>query len=152
MAMVAMSKEMKELIGEHEAIKAYMETLTKTAESLVAQPALAKDRLWNYRCGLYDFKDAIWYHLEIDERVFRSLFGDAYQEDPIEEHREIQQLVEDMIALANSAVVERMKQEELNRYCNQIGTAFKKICELIELHIAKENAILQRVQDALNHR
>jgi hypothetical protein len=152
MAVGAMSRELKELIGEHEAILAYMETLTKTAENLAAQPALARDRLWNYRHGLYDFKDAIWYHLEIDERVFKSLFGDAYQEDPIEEHRQIQQLVEDMISLANNAFIDRMGQEELNQYCAKIGTAFKKICELIELHIAKENTILQRVQDALNHR
>ena len=149
--MGAMSKEMKELIGEHQAIMAYMQTLSKTAEKLAAQPAAAKEQLWKYRYGLYDFKDALWYHLEIDERVFKSLFGDAYLEDPIEEHREIQQLVDDMIALADDAAIEKMGQEELNQYCIKIGTAFKKICKLIELHIAKENAILEGVQATLNH-
>lgn len=142
---------MKELMGEHEAIKAYMQSLMKSAENLNAQPARAKDRLWNYRYRLYDFKDAIWYHLEIDERVFKSLFGDAYQEDPVEEHREIQQLVNDMIALADSAIIEKLEQAQLHQYCGKLGKAFDRICKLIELHIAKENAILERVQKALNN-
>ena len=143
---------LKELIGEHEAIKAYMQTLTRSAENLTARQEGASERLCNYRYGLYDFKDAIWYHLEIDERVFKSLFGDSYTEDPVEEHREIQQLVEDTIALADSAVIENLGLEELNQHCANIGSAFKKICKLIELHIAKENTILERVQNALNHR
>jgi hypothetical protein len=142
---------MKELIGEHEAILAYMQSLTKAAENLAAQPGKANERIWNYRCRLYDFKDAVWYHLEIDERIFKTLLGDVYVEDPIEEHQEIQRLVNDMILLADNAVIENLGQEELNLYCASLGSAFKKICKLIELHIAKENTILERVQNALNH-
>jgi hypothetical protein len=142
---------MKELIGEHEAIIAYMQSLTKSAEDLVARPGNANERIWNYRQRLYDFKDAIWYHLEIDERILKSLLGDTYLEDPIEEHQEIQRLVNDMILLADNAVIENLGQEELGLYCESLGNAFEKICKLIELHIAKENAILERVQKALNH-
>ncbi len=145
-------EEMKELIGEHEAIIAHMQSLTKSAENLAAQPAPAKERIWNYRYRLYDFKDAIWYHLEIDERVFKSLLGDAYPEAPVEEHQEIQQLVNDMIMLADNAVIEKLEQAQLSEYCARLGTAFDRICKLIELHIAKENAILQRLQNALNNR
>ena len=141
---------MKELMGEHEAIMAHMQSLTKSVANLAAQPA--KERILNYRYRLYDFKDAIWYHLEIDERIFKSLFGDAYLEDPIEEHREIQRLVNDMISLADNAAIENLGQEELNQYCASLERAFSKICKLIELHIAKENAILERVQHALNNR
>jgi hypothetical protein len=148
--MGAMSKEMKELIGEHDAIKAYMQSLMKSAEKLAAQPAQAKERLCNYCYALYDFKDAIWYHLEVDEKVFKSLLGDAYPEDPVEEHREIQQLVSDVIALADNAAIAKLEQERLNEYCAKLGEAFDRICKLIELHIAGENAILERVQDALN--
>jgi hypothetical protein len=151
MAMVALNKEMKELIGEHEAIIAHMQSLTRSASALAARPDCARDQLWSYRQRLYDFKDAIWYHLEIDERIFKSLFGDSYAEDPIEEHREIQQLVNDMILLADSAAIDNLDQEELCRYCASLENAFRKICKLIELHIAKENAILERVQNALNH-
>lgn len=149
--MGAMSKEMKELIGEHEAIMAYMQSLTRSAENLVVQPTRARERLWNYRQGLYDFKDAIWFHLVIDERIFKSLFGDAYLGDPVEEHKEIQRMVNEMITMADNAIIEKLRQEELNQFCGNLGTAFKKICKLIELHMAKENTILERVQQALNH-
>ena len=142
---------MKELVGEHEAIIVYMQSLMKSAASLAAQSVPAKDRIWNYRYRLYDFKDAVWYHLEVDERIFKTLLGDTYMEDPIEEHREIQRLVNDMIAMADNTLVEKMGQEELNLYCASLGNAFGKICKLIELHIARENAILERVQKALNH-
>jgi hypothetical protein len=147
MVMGVMTRETKELIGEHEAIKAHMQFLAKSAAKLSAQPAPAKERIWNYCCSLYDFKDAIWNHLEIDEKVFKSLFGKAY----VEEHREIQQLVNEMISLADNAVIARLEQTQLNEYCNKLGLAFDRICKLVELHIAKENAILEQVQDALNH-
>jgi hypothetical protein len=142
---------MKELMGEHEAIMVYMHSLTKSAEGLVVQPARAKERLWNYRQRLYDFKDAIWYHLELDERIFKSVLGDAFVEDPVEEHQEIQRLVNDMILMADNTIVDNMGQEELDLYCSSLGEAFRKICQLIELHIARENSILERVQKALNH-
>ena len=150
--MNAMSKEMKELLGEHEAIMAYMQFLTRSAEKLAEQPAPARERIWNYLCALNDFKDAVWYHLEVDERVFKALLGDAYPEAPIEEHEEIQRLVTEMIALADNAVIEKLEQDQLNQYCTQLGKAYDKICKLIGLHIAKENATLERVQKALNHR
>ena len=148
--MGTVSKEMKELVGEHEAILAYMKTMTRSAENLAAQPSCEKERLWNYRQTLYDFRDAIWFHLDVDERVFKTLLGEAYREDPTEEHEEIQRLVNDMICLAENTTIENYSQDELDRFCCHLGEAFKKICKLIELHIARENAIIERVQKALN--
>jgi hypothetical protein len=150
-AMSTMSKEMKELIGEHEAILVHMGALTRTADTLITQPARARERVWDYRQRLYDFKDAIWYHLDVDERIFKTLFGDAFLEDPTEEHQEIQRLVNDMIAIADNTNVEKLEPEELNQFCDKLGAAFKKVCKLIEVHIARENAILERVQKALNN-
>jgi hypothetical protein len=150
-AMKTSREDMKELIGEHEAIMAYMQSLTKSAEGLAAQSGKAKERIWSYRQRLYDFKDAIWFHLEVDERIFKTLLGNDYAEDPIEEHREIQRLINDMILLADNAAIEKLGPDELNQYCCSLGKAFGKLCKLLELHIAKENAILERVQNALNH-
>jgi hypothetical protein len=149
--MGTISKETKELIGEHEAIIAYMQFLAKSAARLSAHPAPAKEKVWNYCCNLYDFKDAIWRHLEIDEKVLQSILGDNYGKDNIDEHREIRYLSEEMIVLADNAVISRLEQEQLNEYCGKLGSAFDKICKLVEIHIAKENAILERVQDTLNH-
>ncbi len=150
--MNATKEAMKELIGEHEAIMAYMQSLTRSAQNLIASPANVNEKISNYRCRLYDFRDAIWRHLEIDERIFRSVLGDSFAEDPVEEHQEIQRLVNDMISLADNAVIEKLGNEELNLYCASLANAFGKICNLIELHMAKENTILERVQQAMNHR
>ena len=149
--MGVMNKEMKELMGEHEAILAHMGALTRSADKLIAQPASARERAWDYRQRLYDFKDAIWYHLDVDERIFKSLFGDAFLEDPTDEHQEIQRLVNDMIKMADNTNIEKLEPEELNQFCDKLGTAFKKACKLIEVHIARENTILERVQKTLNN-
>jgi len=144
-------KEMRELIGEHEALMAYMQTLTKTAERLAAPESGAGERLWNYRYCLHDFKDAILFHLDVDDRVFKSVLGVNYIiEDPAEEHREIQRMLDDMIATADSAAIDKLRQEDMCRFCDQLGLAFKKVAKLIELHIARENAILDKVQKTLN--
>jgi len=150
--MSVLSREMKELIGEHEALIAYMQFLAKSAAKLSEQPVPAKEKVWNYCCNLYDFKDAIWSHLETDEKVLKAVLGDNYGEDNINEHREIHDLVEQLTSLADNSVISRLEKQQLNEYCAQLGSAFDKICKLVELHIARENAILERVQDALNHR
>jgi hemerythrin-like domain-containing protein len=150
--MSVISKETKELIGEHEALIAYMRFLEKSAAKLSEQPVPAKEKVWNYCCNLYDFKDAIWKHLEVDEKVFKAILGDNYSENNADEHHEIRNLIEQMISLADNSVVSGLEQEQLNDYCSKLGSAFDKICKLVELHIAKENAILERVQDTLNNR
>jgi hypothetical protein len=149
--MGTMSKELKELIGEHEAIIAYMQFLEKSAARLSAPPAPAKERVWNYCCNLYDFRDAIWNHLEIDEKVLRAILGNNYGQDDINEHLDIKNLTEELLLLADNTVIYRLEQAQLNEYCARLGSAFDKICKLVELHIAKENAILERVHDTLNH-
>jgi hypothetical protein len=144
-------KEMRELMGEHEALMVYMKTLTRTAESLAAPVSGARERLWNYRYCLHDFQDAISFHMDIDDRVFKSILGVNYIiEDPTEEHREIQRLLNEMVAMADNAVIDKLCQEEMGEFCDRLGLAFKKAVKLIELHIARENGILERVQKALN--
>jgi len=94
----------------------------------------------------------MWYHLEVDGRVFRSFFGNSCNEDLVEEHREIQQLIDDMIMLVDSAVIEKLGTEALSQYCAGLEQAFGKICKLLEVHITRENAILEQAQQALNQK
>jgi hypothetical protein len=151
MAMQTSREVAQELIGEHKAILAYMGSLVKSGKNLASQPAKDKERIWNYCCRLYDFKDAIWSHLEIDERLYKSLSGDVYFDNPVREHQEIQRLVNEMITQVENTAIDKLDPAALDRHCESIGNAFDKTCKLIELHIAKENAILERVQTALNH-
>jgi len=140
--------EIKRLLGEHEGLRAHMKSLIKSRGYLAPQELQVKQRLWNYRYGLYDFKDAIKYHQELDERIFKSLPVDISPKNPIEEHAEIQKVIDEAIVLSESATIDRLDQEELNEFSLKIGVAFNKIYELIEMHIIEENAILEK---ALKH-
>jgi hypothetical protein len=142
--MVVTSGEIKELLGEHEGIKTHLRFLVKSRENLEAEDYRAKERLWAYRCGLYDFRDAIQFHIELDERIFQALSGDTSSEESQKEHVQIQRVVDELIRLADSAVIERLEPEELQIYTEKIGLAFAKTRDLIEAHIAVENAILER--------
>jgi hypothetical protein len=151
MAMNASLEATKELIGEHEALMVYMDSLAKSVRDMAVESLPARDKLRNYLYRLYDFKDAVWYHLEVDERIFKSILGNAHLEDPIEEHQEIRKLVHDIITLADNTIIDNLSKEQMNEFCARLGSAFERICKLIALHITRENAILERVQRSLIH-
>ena len=145
--MVVTGGEIKELLGEHEGIRSHLRFLLKSCVNLAIQDIRTKERLCAYRCGLYDFRDAIQFHIELDERVFQTFSVDFSTKVPVEEHREILRVINELILLADSAVIERLGLEELQLFTEKIGLAFSKIYDLIEAHIAVENAILK---EALN--
>jgi hypothetical protein len=134
--------EIKGLMGEHEGLRAHMRFLIKSRERMMTQDIQVKERIWSYRCGLYDFRDAVRYHLEVDERIFKSLPSSVSLKEPSKEHDEIQRVINELIALAESTVIDKLGQEDLYQFALKIGLAFSKIYELIDAHINKENAIL----------
>jgi hypothetical protein len=141
----------EELIGEHQAICAYMQSLSRSAEKLAGDPDGANQRIWSYRQKLYDFRDVIWYHHEFDERIFKALLGADFTEDSPAEHSEIQRLINEMISLADDTIVDRMDWSEVDHYCGDLELALTKIRKMIELHISRENAIIDRVQRSTKH-
>jgi hypothetical protein len=147
--MVVTGGEIRDLLGEHEGIRSQLNFLVKSQEKLSTQGIKVKERLWAYRCGLYDFQDIIRFHIEVDERIFQALFGDSSPKNSREEHREIQQVINELIEAADSAAIEKLGPEELQCYAEKIGLAFDKTRDLIEAHIAVENAILQKALEKL---
>jgi hypothetical protein len=147
--MVVTGGEIRDLLGEHEGIRSQLNFLVKSQEKLSTQDIKTKERLWAYRCGLYDFQDIIRFHIEVDERIFQALFGDSSPKKSREEHREIQKVINELIDAADSVVIEKLGTGELLRYTEKIGLAFSKTRDLIEAHIAVENAILQKALEKL---
>jgi hypothetical protein len=141
--MVVTGGDIKELLGEHEGIRTHLRFLVKSRENLAIEDIHARERLWAYRCGLYDFRDAVQFHIELDERIFQALPGGISLINSAEEHREIQMVIDELIRFADSAVIERLGPEELQQYTVKIGLAFCKTHDLIEAHIARENAVLE---------
>jgi hypothetical protein len=135
--------EIRDLLGEHQGISYQLNFLLKSRDKLATEDTSAKERLWAYRCGLYDFRDAIQFHIELDERIMQAFLDDISLKSSKEEHREIHKVIDELIRLADSAVIETLEPEELHNYAEKIGLAFGKTCDLIEAHMAAENAVLQ---------
>ena len=144
--MTASSKEIAGLMGEHEAIRAHMKFLINSLTSMAAPSSQVKDLLWSYRLGLYDFRDGIRLHIDLDERIFKALAGSASVAATMQEHENIRKQVDEAIHLADSAVNDKLVQEELKQHALKIREAFNRICALIEAHTATEDRLLKTVQ------
>jgi hypothetical protein len=143
--MATNKKEIAGLMGEHQAIRAHMKFLINSLTSMAAPSSQIKDLLWSYRMGLYDFRDGIRLHIDLDERIFKALPGSTSVAATMKEHQEIQKQVDEAIHLADSSVNDKLAQAELKQYASQIREAFDRICALIEAHTATEDRLLKTV-------
>jgi hypothetical protein len=125
-----------------------MKFLTDSLCGLAGRSVQSKDQLWSYRWALYDFRDGIQRHIELNERIFGTLLGNTSVEETMREHKEIQKQADGIIRLADAAESE-LGQEELNKRALDIREAFTRICELIKAHTAKEDELLKLVQKNL---
>ena len=147
--MAANENEMTGLMREHEAVRAHMKFLTDSLSSLTTQSTQVKDRIRSYRWGLHDLRDGIRRHIELDERIFKTLPGNTSVEEAMREHEEIRKQVDDATRLADNAVENELCQEELNQRALNIREAFNRMRKLIEAHTAKEDRLLKLAQKDL---
>ncbi len=141
--MAADSKEVTRLLGEHEVLRAQMKFLADSLERLNAKSMPVKERIWKYRMGLYDFREAMQKHIELDERIFESLLGGPLVEKTMKEHARIRKLVDDAIRLTEKEVAGKLGEEELQQLALNIKKAFGLIQKLIAAHMAKEDELLK---------
>lgn len=126
-----------------------MKFLADSLNSLATQSIQAKDRIRGYRWALYDLRDGIRRHIELDKCIFETLLGSTSMEDLTEEHKEIQKQMDGAVWLVDSAVADELVQEELNQCASNIREAVNGICGLIQAHTAKEDRLLKLVQKDL---
>ncbi len=144
--MAATENEIKGLMREHEAVRAHMKFLSDLLNSLTTQSTQVKDRIQSYRLGLHDLRDGIQRHIELDERIFKTLPGNTSVEETMREHEEIRKQGDDTARLADNAVENELCQEELNQCVLNVREAFNRMRRLIEAHTAKEDRLLKLVQ------
>lgn len=151
--MAATNQEITDLMQEHEIIRAHMKFLINSLSSLVAQSSQGtaqstqlKDRITLYCWPLYDFREGIRRHIDLDERIFETLLGSISIENITGEHETIKKQLDDAIRLAENAIYNELHRGELNKCALDIGEAVKMICESIGAHIAEEDRLLKQVQ------
>jgi starch phosphorylase len=146
MRALPVNTRMEDLTWEHETIRKHIKFLTEKLSGFAAEPAQLKDQITLYRWSLYDFREAIRRHIEVDERLFENLMESTPVEDLIEEHETIRKQLDKAISLAENAVYNKLSQEELNKCASGIRQTVSTICESIGVHTAKEDRILKQVR------
>jgi hemerythrin-like domain-containing protein len=146
-------KEIGDLLRQHEAIRAHMKFLTRALKKLTAQshqgdPAATrktelKEHIKLYRWSLYDFREAIRRHIEMDDRIFNVLLDTHLSEEMDRGHEEISRRIDKVIGLAEEAVYNNLGRKELNRSAAEIKEAVKQLCNYCESHIALEDSVLE---------
>jgi hemerythrin-like domain-containing protein len=146
--MEATRKEIWDLLRQHEAIRAHMKFLARTLKKLTVQshrgtPADLKDYITLYRWSLYDFREAIKRHIEMDDRIFASLLTGNMSAEMDLGHEDITRRIDAVIELAENAVYHELNRQEINRSAADIKLAVRTLCDTCQAHIAREDAILE---------
>jgi hemerythrin-like domain-containing protein len=146
-------KEILALLREHEAIRAHMKFLTRALKKLTAQShegtaADLKERITLYRWSLYDFREAVHRHIEMDDRIFNVLVNQGVSTEMDRGHQEITRRLDDIIDLAENAVYNTLSLPELNKSAEDIKEAVKALCDICQAHIATEDSILKPAFEA----
>jgi hypothetical protein len=143
-------KDMTELIQQHQAIKAHMGFLTKSLKKLTNQShtermtsTQLKEQITLYRWSLYDFREAIRRHIELDEHIFQKLLNHGSIEDLSKEHEEIQNKINDVITHTENAVYSKLGNRELYQSAKTIKEEVKSVCKVCQSHMAEEDSLLQ---------
>jgi hypothetical protein len=147
--MTAKEKEMNDLFGQHDAIRAQMRFLASSLIELSGQldskkkPVRLKEWLQNYCYALHDLRDGVRDHIELDERIFKALSIDVKNKRLSSEHNTIKQQIDQAVQLTEEAINAVMNVEELHQRASEIKTIVEKVRKLIDTHTAKEDELLK---------
>ena len=135
---------------QHQAIHAQMKYLIKALPLLSKQPCQImgystnlKDQMARYRWSLYDFKEAVRNHSELDERIFRN---SRFNKEISKEHQEIREQIDTAVSLSEDATNNKLAHEDLINYSEKINMLVKEIWKTMEQHMAKEDNLLKQPQ------
>jgi hypothetical protein len=146
--MTTSDSEISNLVQQHQAVQAHMKFLINAVSRLYSQSVQEmpdstslKNRITLYRWSLYDFKEAIQRHIELDKRIF---LGGRSTEGILREHQGILEQINNAIELAENAADNKTSREALNVYLIKIIMAVNTICETIGLHMTKEDELVRQ--------
>ena len=135
----------QELAWEHEAIKKQIQFLTDSLSGVgeqsckgAAQQLSLKEQITLYRWSLYDFRETLKRHIELDERFFDKRSGATLSKQLLAEHETLKTQLDEAISLAEDATYNNLSQDELTKCALKIRQTVDRMFSLIESHIAVE--------------
>lgn len=148
--MTSKDNNVKDLFGQHEAIRAQMKFLTESLEKMVIHPDSGEkerdriiEQIQSYRHTLRDLRAGVLDHIALDERIFGIRSSKVSKKSLAKEHEDIKQQIDHVIQLADEAIEHELSGAELNRRASEITQVVNRIRELIRVHTAKEDKLLK---------
>jgi hypothetical protein len=142
--MVVAEKEKKRLLEDRAGIKSHMKSLLKSLDTFDVTSALIKDNLWCYRQRLYDFRDAIQVHLELDDIILSRMTRGRSSSRITKEREKVLGLVMRAIELTNMVVESTLSPAETARFARNIREISGMIYRVIEMHATAEDKLLSQ--------
>lgn len=146
---ISARKEMSYLLCQHVAIRSQMRFLIKRLNDIFMQPyqKIAPSTKLNEQVSLYsylldDFQEAIRRHNALYEGI-KMHYGNIFNEEIIIEQKEIEKQLDNVVWITHNAVCHRLQQDELNRCIYYIIERVNRICESIDVHMAKKERVLE---------
>ncbi len=139
--MTVAEKERTRLLENQAGIKNHIKSIIKSLDRFDVTSALLKDNLWCYRQRLYDFRDAIQVHLELDDIVF----GHTPRRSAslIKKDREkLLNLVMRAIQLTDTVVESNLSPGDTARFAKNIREISGMIYRVIDIHATIEDKML----------
>ena len=136
-------KELSDLVHQHVAIRSQMRFLIKGLNNISIQSnretALStnlNEQISLYRYSLDDFQEALRRHNQLSRRI-EMLCGAVFNKELVIEQKEIEKQLDNIVWIAHNAAYHELQPDELIRCVSDIVAGVNKICESIDVHMAK---------------
>lgn len=154
----------RRIIDEHQTIKGHLKLVGDSVSDQEALAALQKahadfipgrlevmsEKQKELQQTMRALDEGLKNHFAFEEKALPPLLGELLMQALILEHREIKNEIDEAKSTVESIKLEGLSREELLSKESHIQQMIDNICQLVEEHATKEEAILEMVQRALD--
>ena len=154
----------RRIIDEHQTIKGHMKLVGDSVSDQEALATLQKahadfipgrlevmsEKQKKLQQTMSALDEGLKNHFAFEEKALPPLLGELLMQALVLEHREIKNEIDEAKSTVESTKLEGLSREELISKESHIQQMIDSICQLVEEHATKEEAVLEMVQRALD--
>jgi len=153
----------RRIIDEHQTIKGHLKLVGDSVSDQEALAALQKahadfipgrlevmsEKQKKLQQTMSALEEGLKNHFAFEEKALPPLLGELLMQALVLEHREIKNEIDEAKSTVESIKLEGLSREKLISKESHMQQMIDNICQLVEEHATKEEAILEMVQRAL---
>lgn len=153
----------RRIIDEHQTIKGHLKLVGDSVSDQEALAALQKahadfipgrlevmsEKQKKLQQTMSTLEEGLKNHFAFEEKALPPLLGELLMQALVLEHREIKNEIDEAKSTVESIKLEGLSREKLISKESHMQQMIDNICQLVEEHATKEEAILEMVQRAL---